>query len=288
MHDFILKIFSVIKSFWHFVKILCMFCIMLLLTYWIQNLTHANWEWLGFIKPFLDGLLNFTNSIYSISFNIWGAVFELKYLSALLILIAMCYATNLLTALTNIVEGAYKSTHYICKKTNEAFGNKRLQDDVTKQENKKNSYCVVINTQIKPKFNHAEINVNIDEQNRLMLNFLNEKFGKKPENFNGGFRYDFNDFKNIDSVLTVLFKVLNSNAPIGYAICIQILTGNDIEMKELNKLIKLQHFGKITMAADTAYRYRYNELHKFEASQIGVFQNENDTIEVHEFKEFSL
>ena len=288
MHEFILKIFGILKSFWHFLKILCMFCILLLLAYWIQNLTKANWEWIGFIKPFLDWLLGVANNIYSISFNIWGAEFELKYLSALLILVAMCYVTNLLTMLTNIVEGAYKSTHFICKKTGEAFSNKKMQDVIEKQEKKICNYAITIHTQIKSKFNHVEININLEEQNKLLLDFLDKKFGKRAENFEDGFRYDFNDFNNIDSVLTVLFKVLHSTAPIDYAICVQVLSGNKMETNELNKLIKLKHFGKITMAADTSFRYRYNEFHKFETSQIGLFQNENDTIEVHEFREFSL
>ena len=86
MHDFVLKIFGALKSFWHFMKIVCVFCIIMLLLFWIQNLTHAHWEWLGFITPFLNWLLDVANNIYSISFNIWGAEFELKYLSAVIIL----------------------------------------------------------------------------------------------------------------------------------------------------------------------------------------------------------
>ena len=39
------------------------------------------------------------------------------------------------------------------------------------------------------------------------------------------------------------------------------------------------------MAADTAYRYRYNETHKYQTAQVGVFQNGDSTLEVHEFKE---
>ena len=119
MHDFVLKIFGALKSFWHFMKIVCVFCIIMLLLFWIQNLTHAHWEWLGFITPFLNWLLDVANNIYSISFNIWGAVFELKYLSAVIILFALYLVMNLLIMLTCVLEGGYKSTHFICKKTEE-------------------------------------------------------------------------------------------------------------------------------------------------------------------------
>ena len=43
-----------------------------------------------------------------------------------------------------------------------------------------------------------------------------------------------------------------------------------------------------TMAADTSYRYRYNETHRYQTSQIGVFQYGDKTLEVHEFKQFEI
>ena len=42
------------------------------------------------------------------------------------------------------------------------------------------------------------------------------------------------------------------------------------------------------MAADTSYRYRYNETHRYQTSQIGVFQYGDKTLEVHEFKQFEI
>lgn len=286
MHDFVLKIFGALKSFWHFMKIVCVFCIIMLLLFWIQNLTHAHWEWLGFITPFLNGLLDVANNIYSISFNIWGAEFELKYLSAVIILLTLYLVMNLLIILTCVLESGYKSTHFICKKTEELVINKNLKDRITKEEKKIRNYVITVHTQIKPKFNHKEININLDEQNKLMVEFLEEKLSKKSEEYDGGYRYTFDDFDKIDAVLEVFFKVLHSTAPIEYAICVQVLSGQE-QINELKKLISLKHFGKITMAADTSYRYRYNQFHRYQTSQIGIFQNGDKTLEVHEFKEFS-
>ena len=47
-------------------------------------------------------------------------------------------------------------------------------------------------------------------------------------------------------------------------------------------------YTSITMAADTSYRYRYNETHRYQTSQIGVFQYGDKTLEVHEFKQFEI
>ena len=114
-----------------------------------------------------------------------------------------------------------------------------------------------------------------------MNKFISEKTSVKAMMFDGGFLYNFIDFDKIDTVLDVLFKVLHSSAPIDYAICIQ--SGDNIE--QLKKLSSLNHFGMISMAADTAYRYKYNETHRYQTAQVGVFQNGDRTLEVHEFKE---
>lgn len=286
MHKFILDCFSGIKSFLHFMKIVWVFCIIMLLLFWIQNLTHSSWSWMGFITPFLKSLLDVANNIYSISFNIWGAVFELKYLSAIIILIGLYFCMNLLMMITYILEEVYKSTHYICKRTEEALLNKTLKEQLEAEEKKISKYVVTIHTEIKSKFSHKEISVDLDAQNEYMNKFITEKLDIAPIPYEGGFMYSFTDFNKIDGVLAVLFKVLSSSTPINYAICIQAGEQTPNNMKQLSKLISLKHFGAITMAADTAYRYRYNETHGYQTSQIGVFQYEDKTLEVHEFKQF--
>lgn len=287
MHEFVLKIFNGLRSFWHFLKIVCVFCILMLLLFWIQNLTNSNWEWMSFITPFLKSLLEVANSIYSVSFNFWGAVFELKYISAIIILLALYLCMNLLILLTSIVEGAYRSTHFICKKTEEAIMNKGFKEKIEAEEKKISEYFVTIHTRVKPKFSHNNLNIDINAQNEYMNNFITEKLGVKPESFDEGFMYSFNNYNKIDNVLQILFKVLHSTTPLDYAICIQAGDMTQNNLKQIRKLIKLQQFGKIIMAADTSYRYRFNNCHRYQTSQIGVFQYENKTLEVHEFKEFT-
>lgn len=281
MHNYVLKCFNFFKNLLQFLKIVCLFCILMLICYWMQNLTNADWTWLGFIKPFLDGLLDVANSIYSVSFDIFGATFEFKYLSALIILVASIYLVNLLVILTNILEGTYKSAHFVCKKTEEAIFNKKLKENIIRQEKQITKYSVCIQTKLKSKFSHRELKINIDEQNKLMNEFIMQKTGVKPTLYNGCYLYNFTNFDKIDTVLDVLFKVIHSNAPLDYAICIQ--SGDDF--KQLTKLIELKDFGKVIIAADTAYRYKFNASHRYQTSQIGIFQNENKTLEVQEFKE---
>ena len=283
MHKLVLKGFSFLKNFWYFLKIVCVFCIMMLLLYWIQNLTHAKWEWLGFIVPFLDWLIHLADSICSFSFNFFGALFEFKYLGGIIILIGMFYFMNFVIMLTELMEAGYKSTRDLYKQTEERAMNKKLQDSIAREEKRINKYTVTIHTTVKPKFSHKGMNVDIEKQNQMMNDFIKQKLGVTPMLFENGFMYMFEDFNRIDEILEVLFKVLHGSTPIDYAICIQ--SGDNL--RQLRKLISLKNYGKITMAADTSYRYRFNETHRYQTSQLGIFQNKDTTIEVHEFKEFS-
>ncbi len=280
MHEFIIGIFNFVKSTLYFFRIVCVFCILMLLLYWIQNLTHATWAWIGFIKPFLDWLLEEANKIYSVSFDLWGAVFEFKYLSALIILVISSYVLKLVEFLVGVVENIYRGTRMLCKKTEQTLMNKQLHEDVKKEELKLTNYSLLIKTRIKKKFSHQEISINLDEQNKIMTDFIKEKTSKAPMSFGGAYMYQFNDFEHIDTVLDIMFKLLNSSAPLDYAITIQV--GDNLN--QLGKLLELEHYGQVTMAADTAYRYKYNTIHRYQTAQVGLFQTGEKTLEVHEFK----
>lgn len=283
MHKFILKGFDLLRSLWHFLKIVCVFFIIVLLLFWIENLTHASWKWMEFFAPHLKNLLEFSNNICSLSFDVFGTTFELKYISAIVILLVVFFGMNIVILLTNLLEAAYKSTHYICKKTQEIALNKELRDNIEKEEKSINKYVVTIHTKVKTDFSQKGINIDLARQNEMMVDFIKSKLNIIPMIFEGGYMFKFENFNKIDEVLDVLFKVLHGSTPIDYALCIQ--AGDNLF--QLKKLISLKNFGKITMAADTSYRYRFNATHRYQTSQVGIFQNGDNTIEVHEFKEFS-
>ena len=128
---------------------------------------------------------------------------------------------------------------------------------------------------------HDEIKIDIEEQNKKMCDFIFQKTALKPAIYQGSFLYSFDNFDNIDTVLDVMNKLLKSTAPLDYAICIQ----SDNNLEQLKKLSELNLFGKMIMAADTSYRYRFNKSHRYQMSLVGLFQNGETTLEVHEFQE---
>ena len=55
------------------------------------------------------------------------------------------------------------------------------------------------------------------------------------------------------------------------------------EMEQLKTLIELRTLNRISTFADTAFRYNYNEISRYDVIQAGVFQHNKSSFELHEF-----
>ena len=128
--------------------------------------------------------------------------------------------------------------------------------------------------------------MNLDEQNKIMNKFLISKTAVNPTKYQDGFLYSFNDFNHIDDILEHFFKLIKSDAPLDYRICVQIISKNAAkEMEQLKELISLDFVNKITTLSDTVWRYKFNSSHRYSTSQLGIFQQGDGSFEVHQFEE---
>lgn len=275
-------VFELIKQLLGFIKIILVFCMLMLLLYWIQNLAHLDWRWLGFITPFLDFLISAGKAISSGSMKLFDAVFEYKYFWALVLLGVMYAITHLLRIGTEKLEEVFDTGRRVVKRIEENNLNNQLQKEQTGEQLAIRRYQIYISTTIKKKFSHLEQNVNLEEQNKIMNKFLMEKLGIAPVKYKDGFLYSFSDFNKVDNVLDVFFKVLKSNSPLNYFISVQVLTGEN-DTSNLDTLIDLKFENKISMLSNTAFRYKFNASHRYGISQLGIYQKENNTVEAHEF-----
>ena len=118
-----------------------------------------------------------------------------------------------------------------------------------------------------------------------MNKFLINQTGVNPIKYENGYLYTFESFKDIDAVLDIFSRLSTSKAPIDYLICVQILDKNSgKEREQLNALIDLKILNKIATLSDTVYRYMFNRSQRYETIQLGIFQKEDWTFEVHEFQ----
>ena len=286
MNKYILKLFGFLKSFVQFIKIIIVLCALLLLFYWVQNLIGTDWGWLNFSKPLSKIVLSACASISDEALDVFGVMFEYKYLWALVIYAVLFFGCDFLTLLLEKAEDLYDDSRRIVKKINENNFNTKLENNQVIEQKYIQKYNVYIKTSIKKKFDHKELHFDIDEQNRIMNKFLIEKTGISPVRYKEGFLYSFKYFEDIDKTIELLFKLINSTAPLDYTICIQIIDNKTMQWEQkLEKLISLNKLNKILIMSDTAYRYKFNKFHRYGTSQQGVYKGGTNTYEVHEFIE---
>lgn len=286
MHKFVLKTFDFLKNCAQFVQIAMLFSILLLLLYWIQNITNAQWSWLTLYTPFLEGFVETGKSISKESVTLFGAVFEYKYFIAVLLYLLIYYIAHFCLCALAWLEEVYGDSRRAYKKMVEDTMNSEMNAVMTLGQKRIKEYKIYISTSLKKKFSHREQRVDLNEQNRLLTKFLVGRTGVIPENYENGYLYSFDSFERVDQILEEFFKLIKSDTPLNYVVCVQIFGENvEEETKKLNKLIALQFINKIVTMADTVWRYKYNTYHRYGTSQLGIFQQDDDTFEAHEFYE---
>ena len=286
MHKFILESFGFFKSCLQFFKILTLFSIVLLMLYWTQNLLGEKWSWFTYIAPILDIFVEIGKAISDKSITLFNAVFEYKYFIAAILYVVLYFVIDFAMKMMDGLKEVYGEGRRIVKKIEEDAFNKSLAKQNTQEQEMVKKYQIYVGTSVKKKFSYKDSNVNLDEQNKIMNKFLMEKTGVVPTKYEEGFLYSFNDFNHIDDNLDYFFKLIKSEAPLYYIICVQIISKNYMkETEQLKHLIDLKFVNKISTLSDTVWRYSYNKFPRFGTSQLGLFQKGSETFEAHEFVE---
>jgi len=286
MHKFVLGIFTKSKSFFQFLKIVDVFMILMLIILWMENLVKSEWNWINFVRPFLEGLVSAGASINDGSINLFEAVFEFKYFIALVILLLIYLLIHVAYLLLCSSENVYQTGRNKIHKIQEDAFNKKMAEEQFYQQKKLQSYIVYISAKPKNSKTAKLLNINLDEQINSMNKFLIEQTGTAPIKFDEGYVYRFFKFDNINSVLESFFKVIHSDAPLDYQVCIVLEEANKaVQDERLRNLISLGFLNKISTLSNITYRYSFVEKQKYSTSLIGLYKHGNEEIEVHEFVE---
>lgn len=284
MHSLIIKMFDFLKNSIKFLKIVILFCILMLLLYWTQNLINTHWEFLDFITPILSSFVNVGEQISKNSIKLFYATFEFKYAIAGLLMGLVYGFVHLLYVITEKAEETYCDTRRLIKKMEENRFNSSMKNTLKNQQIKIQSYYVYISANIKSNFSNNNFNIDLDKEKKDMARFITEKTAVFPQKFEEGFLYRYDSFDNIDLVLDCLLKVVNSQAPLDYIVCVQTISNSfKDELEDLKTLKNLNIQNKIICLAETKYRYEFNKSQKHTTEQVGLFNDKNKTFEVHEF-----
>ena len=286
MHKFILGVFAKSKSFFQFLQVVDAFMILMFIIFWTEHVSEAEWSLMDFLRPVFNGLLSLGSLINDTSFNVFGTIFEVKYFVVLVILILILPLIHVLYLLLCGSQDVYETGRNKVHKIQENAFNKKMADEQTYQQKKLQSYVIYVSAKLKNDRITKLSNVNLDEQINLMNKFLIEQTGTAPVKFDDGYVYRFFKFDNIDYILKSFFKVIHSEAPLDYQVCVILEEVNKAKQDErLRNLISLGFMNKISMLSNVVYRYGFIEKQRYSTSLLGLFKDGNDTIEVHEFVE---
>jgi hypothetical protein len=280
MHKLILWFFKNAKNIVQFLSIICSFFVAVISLCWVEVIIGVNWTWLHFIKPVINPILDFSGQIMPLSFNFFGTDFDMKYLISIALLFLLVYLCRKALDLFLDLEVDYHNMHNKIIKSNEKSFNKNLVEKINTDTKKTRDYMVLITTQWKANY-YKKANDNFGEQNNIMNEFLYNQTGIKHSVFDNGFLYKFDDFESLDNTLEILFRLFKSQAPLDYAISIQIGDG----LQAIKKLADMKMYDKIIISAETLYRYNLNKKKSYKTESVGIFQDKQHTLEVHEFKE---
>lgn len=283
MHKIISFFLKKLDEIRNFLNLVCAFFILALSLYWIETAIQTKWTWLNFIRPVLNNIIDLSKDILPLPLHDLVEKFNSGFIVSITLILVLMVLIKYIFEKADLLQIHYENMHISHKISAEKAFNKKLANNISREQEKISKYMVLINTKIKKNFSHEELNINIDEQNKLMNDFIFSKTEIKYQNYNGGFLYYFDDFNQIDNIITILFKLIKSSAPLDYNISIQV--ENDLD--KIKKLADLENFGKIIMGADTVLRYKHNKAHKFGTSCIGIYQKDESTFEIHEFQEIN-
>ena len=161
-----------------------------------------------------------------------------------------------------------------------------MEENIVKQVTQTSNYVLYIKIkQSTHHINHKIVknidSIDINQQYQTIQKYITDRIVVNSiVKYQDGFIYYFHNFDNVDNVINLLDKIRKISPLYNYIFCIQI----DNDINQLKKMIDLQIWGKIIICADTLLRYNYNKIHRYKATNIGIFQKNNNIIEVYELK----
>lgn len=170
-----------------------------------------------------------------------------------------------------------------CRRFEDRQLNKAIHKSAEKMS-KKISKCMIY-FELRKKERAIE-SVDMEEQYRLLNQYLCSKLGVVSIKYGEGYLFKFANIETIDSSLIYFFNALKSKAPVDYMIIFQAIeTTEPVSYYEIQKLKKAGLYNSIIMSPTTYLRYDYNENKAYTTGIIGNYILENDDISIYELKE---
>ncbi len=226
--------------------------------------------------------------VMSISVIIWGGnttgIFQAwEFITGVFLITGLFLILQFLKQRFSVLSKFFADLKIQYLKDEERKINKELRRDIEKM-NKNISACFIY-VELKEK-EHIHEKVDIEEQYKLLNQFLYSKTSAIPEKNGYGYIYKFSNIEKIDTHLQYFFKAIHSQAPINYMFILQVVeTSFGDALLEVSKLRNSGVYNKILMTPTTHLRYENNLVKTYSTGVVGDYVFEGMAHSIYELRE---
>ena len=269
-----------LENIFQFIAVVALLYLLLYTTYMMFSLANSN------IFNFFEPVANVINSIASL---IWrkgndGAMQIGGFITGLLLIISVFLFSQFIKQRCNNLAKFFNDLKFDYLKSEERRINKELHNNIQRMNNKI-SYSFMY-VELREKENASE-KVDLDEQYKILNQFLYSKTLVLPERSGEGYVYKFTTkIDHIDADLKYFFRALHSQAPVDYMFIFQVIeTTFDNALFDVSKLKKAGIYNKIIMTPTTNLRYESNIKKDYNTGVVGNYVFAGESHSIYELKE---
>lgn len=268
-----------LENIFQFIAVVMLFYLLLYTLY--MMFTLGNSSAFEFFAPFANIVISLAGAIWepanTIVSQIWG------FITGILLLTVLFLISQFLKQRFNILGKFFADMRLDYLKNEEHRINKELQRDIQKM-NQKISACVIY-IELKAK-DYIHEKVDIDEQYKILNQFLYSRTGVIPKKNGYGYIFSFPNIEKIDNDLEYFFKAIHSQAPVDYLFILQVIENTFEEaLFEITKLRNSGVHNKILMTPTTNLRYEHNVVKNYGTGVVGNYVFDGEMHSIYELRE---
>ncbi len=267
-----------LENTFQFIAVIMLLYLLLFTLYMMFSVANSNA--LDFLSPLVNIVISISGLIWKDAsgiLSIWG------FITGLLLIIFLFLISQFLKQRFNILSKTFSDMKINYLKEEEKRINKELHKEIESM-NKKISACVIY-LEIKAK-DSVKNKVNIEEQYKLLNQFLYSKTQIIPEKSGYGYVYKFSNIEKIDNYIEYFLKVINSSAPIDYLCILQVIeTTYSNAVYDIEKIRNAGIYNKILLNPTTNLRYEHNAVQQYSTGVVGDYVFAGETHSIYELKE---
>ena len=289
-----------LQNICHFIQIVLIFLAFFTILYWILELAQV--PWVTQFSFIFEPIKTFTHTFYNRTLYSSGSPVDFAFLIASFVMLLIVWALNFLISIFEKAEAKYDKIHSVLRKREEDEVNAELSKNSTKLEKNNNKFIILVGFNLANILYDVKYGGNADDITKDKLQEVVMRFSKEAQSLTplkktseDSVILSFNNFEEIDLILTKLFKILKrlkdeltvEKWKLSYIAGIEVYSKDADMLTKCNNLFAIKRLNiKNTLCCLASFNQRYTLITKpsFEVSGLGIYkigENELDVYKIH-------